>query len=191
MNWPLMDDKDLKARLQAIPAKVQTALAAACAQRVYKVWEDHWVGDYSAAVKNAVEFGWTYATAPSTGLPDTKSLLTELGALVEYLNDEGISILSNAATVSLRVVETVTTDNVASALALERALGSALFVAKLAGKLSGQGKDKSQQEELDWQDAALRIAESWQGPCQRTMFDSAAPVPPQWWVAYEAAGKYY
>jgi hypothetical protein len=191
MSWLLMDDKDLKAQLQAIPSKARTALAAACAERVYKVWEEHWVGDYSAAVKDAVAFGWDYATTASADLPGTAALLADLGPLVEHLNDEGIGILANAATVSLRVIESVIADNAASALALERALGSALFVAKLAGKLSGQGKDKAQQEELDWQDSALKVATSWQGPCDRKMFDGLGSTPPQWWLAYQAGGKYY
>jgi hypothetical protein len=59
-----MDDKDLKAQLQAIPAKVQTALVAACAERVHKVWEDHWVADYSTAPLQGQQFMTFYTNTP-------------------------------------------------------------------------------------------------------------------------------
>lgn len=191
MNWLEMEDKDLKATLQAISPKVQTALATACAERVYKIWEEHWVGDYSTSVKEAINLGWEYATNPAVNPDKQKNLLDDLLPLVDYLNEESLGILASAVTVSLRIVESIIDDKVASALALERGLGSALFVAKLAGKISKYGKDKAQQEELDWQEAALKAAKTWQGPCHRQMFDGLGTTPPQWWVAYQAGSNFY
>jgi hypothetical protein len=105
------------------------------------------------------------------------------------LNEEGIDILASTATASQRVLESITDDDKASALALERALGSALYVAILAGQSSGQGSKESEKEELDWQEAALEIAKSWQGPCQRQMFDGIGQKPPRWWTIYQAEAE--
>jgi hypothetical protein len=191
MNWLEMEDKYLKASLQSIYPNAQTALTAACAERVYMVWEDHWVGDYSTSVKDAVAFGWEYATNPATSIDKRQDIIDDLLPIVEYLNEEGITVLASSVNVSLRVMESVSDDNSASALALKRALGSTLHVAKLAGKISKYGKDKAQQEELAWQAAALEVAKTWQEPCHRQMFDGLGPTPSQWWLAYQAGSKYY
>src|SRR5512140_3859332 len=101
MNWLEMDDHDLKAALQAISPKLQTALATACAERVCGVWEEHWVGDYSPSVKEAVEFGWACATTHDAELTRREGLLNDLRPLVDHLNGEGLDILASAVTVSL------------------------------------------------------------------------------------------
>ncbi len=190
MTWLEMKDEDLKAMLRALSPKLQTALATACAERVYRVWEEHWVGDYSPSVKDTVELGWAYVTDTEVSRGKRKKLLADIRPLVAYLNEDGLTILASAVTVSLRVLESMTDDNQASALALQRALGSALYVAKLAGQISGQGAEESEKEEMDWQEAALARAKTWQQPCDRKMFDGLGETPPKWWVTYHAGKEH-
>ena len=83
MSWVTMDGKDLKAMLRAFPRKLQTALASACAERVYMVWEENWVGDYTPSVKEAVALGWEYATNPNADLSRREVLLTDLNELTD------------------------------------------------------------------------------------------------------------
>jgi hypothetical protein len=188
----LPDFDTLTTQLEALDSNVGTALAAACADRVYRVYEEYWFGDYTPAVKEAIEVGWTYACGASIDANHLTLITADLQETVEYLNEEGVTILASSATVSLRIIQSITSDTAGSALAVARALESALYVALLAGDLSGvdQGDKAAELEEVSWQAAALRIVEAWREPCRRDMFEGIGVSPPLWWTTYQSGSEH-
>ena len=185
-----------KARLRRLEPRLRTALAAACAERIVRIYEDHWVGTHAEAVAQAVDFGWLVATDAGAGV-DAQRRAVLLGAVREqfdYLSEEGISILATTVGVSLRVLESIDDDVEASVLAAARAFEHELYVAKLAERLSQRPAFRypklAEAEELEWHEAVLKRAEGWRGPCARDMFEGLGVVPPRWWEAYQAGSDH-
>src|SRR5215216_7182904 len=99
------DPNALKARLAPLPPLALIALAAACAERANPVYEKYWVGDHLAEVREAIDLAWEYCAGTTPDLARLKRLEEFVRDHVEFLNEEGITILASSVTVSLRVLE--------------------------------------------------------------------------------------
>jgi hypothetical protein len=167
-------------------------LAASCGERVIRVYNDFWVGDFFQFPQQAIDIGWGEACGNTQDRDFAESLRRELQELTQYYNEEGITILASSVTVTLRIIEgVVATDRRESALAAARACGSAIYVAELADSYIDPKcppeSGVARAEEESWvREAAARV-ESWTGPALRDMFADLGPLPPGWWSAYEAA----
>ncbi len=79
---------------------------------------------------------------------------------LDWLHEEGIGILASSVTVSLRVLETLSANKVDAVQGVVRAFGSSLHVVKIAAKLARVDKAAAQDDELDWQDEAIKLVSS-------------------------------
>lgn len=185
------DPEQLKVRLASLPPLALTAIACATAERVNPVYEKYWVGSHLVEVRQAIDLGWQVC-AGATPQPGLRERMAEfIEDLVEYLYEEGITILAEAAAVSLAVLETLQPDVEAKKEAAERALGSSLYVVQLAAHVSKAiSEDVASDEELTWQDLALNLVARTRGPWTREDFRSLGADPPAWWIAYDGASKH-
>jgi hypothetical protein len=187
------DSDEREERLQRLSPLARTAICAACSDRVIQIYKDHWIGDYWAEPAEALELAWSYAggaSVPGERLALLKDRLTDL---VKYLAEEGVNILTSSVQVPRRALESIDPDVEASALAVDRALDSALWCAQIAESIlhrSKAGPALAEAEEEAWQERAIDIAERSKGPLSRKDFEAAGPTPPDWWKAYQAGERH-
>lgn len=180
------DPARLKARLVPLPPVALTAIASATAERVYPVYQRFWVGDFVAEVRDAIDLGWTVCAGLNPQSGQHQRLAVAIEDHVDYLNEEDITILAQAAAASLRILETLDPAVDIARQGAHRALSGSIYVAQLAAKVSKAiSKEAATDEELRWQELALTFAAQGQGPWTPEAFRSLAPHPPAWWDAYE------
>ncbi|HYZ64269.1 MAG TPA: hypothetical protein VE650_17605 [Acetobacteraceae bacterium] len=187
MDW----FETLVARTSRIQRPARIALACRCAERVRPVYETLREDAAGPLFQDAVEAAWRLA---ETGQRDPRlaTLRQQLEALLNDYLDMGYSLLSDAVTVAFRAVQATNEEEQDSAIAVARALASALSVADGAeAAIIPPGTETSgafQKEEEAWQAAALDLCERWRGPASRTMFDPISPPGgPQWVKRFLAA----
>ncbi|GAB5542843.1 MAG: hypothetical protein SangKO_026030 [Sandaracinaceae bacterium] len=170
------------------------ALAAACGDRVVRVYEEFWVGSHTPRVSESIDLAWAAAcdseSPPADALADS---IEEVADFVAYYHEEGIGMLASVVTTSLRILQCIASENDEdAAIAACRACGSSLYVAIIADScIHGRRPDRprpgdAESEERSWQEAAIeRIREP--GAASRGMFDDLGPTPPVWWTRYQTA----
>lgn len=184
-----MDSFDaLVGRLAKIERGARIALACQSAVRVEPVYDACW-GHREPAYAAAVELAWRHVAGDD---PDPAASIDALTGRLDYYYDEDeepYALMAQVVTVALRAVEALDADAAASALAVARALYTAIDV---AGGAEAETRapwinepEEAEAEEQAWQEAAIRIAET--GPAARDMFD-ALPSSPQWLRARLAKG---
>jgi len=184
------------ARLRRLPPRLRTALAAACAERIVRIYQEHGVGRPAEEVAQAIEFGWLQATRADADVDIRRRAMLRAAVREQFdvLSEEGISILATTVGVALRVLESIDEDAEASVLAAARAFEHELYVAKLAERLSHRPSFRypklAEPEELEWHEDVLKRAEGWSGPCEREMFSGLGAAPPRWWEAYHAGAHH-
>lgn len=175
----------LVTRVARIERGVRIALATACAERCLPVYQALREDADEAAFTEALAVGQRVAETGERSPARELELERRLRTLVEDYLDMGYSVLSDAVTVVLRVVQSLDEDESASATAVARALASALSVADGAEAMmlppARETSGAFQAEEEAWQTAAMDLAEGWHGSVRRGMFASIPPTDgPAW-----------
>ena len=184
------DPDALELRLAQLSPLALTAVAAACAERVNPVYEKYWVGDHVREVREAIDYAWECCAGAAPDPVRAQHLEDFVRDQVEFLNEEGITILASSATVSLRVLETLN-PKADQKLGAQRACGSSLYVAQMAADLSGTvNEETAEDEEVTWQDRAINLVRTGQGPWTPQLFRELGPDPPNWWRAYDAGPEH-
>jgi hypothetical protein len=187
---PIREDQK---RLLGKHRLARIALLAACGERMFPIYESYWVGDYAPDVSRTVECGWTCACGGSVRPDDLRLAHGKITGLVDYYNEEDVSILACCTTLALRIVQCIdaaTDDD--SALAAARGCSEALFVARLADHAIHGAKAPgfpAEAEEREWQEKALLRSEAWQGLANRDMYRDLGALPPLWSPAYQKGRK--
>ena len=183
--------RDRQDRLLRATEHGRVALLAAIGERMFPIYEKHWVGDHAVEVSRTIEQGWRRATGLDVPAADLVASRTQLQALVEFYNEESIGILAQCTTLALRLVQCLEASTEEEAvLAAARGTGNHLSAATLADRAIHDAKAPgfpAEAEEQAWQARALERLETWRAPIERHMFSDLGPLPPAWWPAYEAA----
>jgi len=191
MSWI----QTLAQRVRNSSQHARVALVAECGERVRPVYEEYWVGTYSASVGRSVELGWTFACGGKIDAAETQACIAEVRDVVEFYNEEGISILAAVVTVALRVLESMSSDEDASCMAVARGLNSDLNAAQLAEAMANQATPKAARQEVAmaqeeaWQNRALDLIAGWKGVAKRDMFASLNDKPPPWLIDWKARSR--
>jgi len=184
------DPSALKVRLAPLPPLALIALTAACAERANPVYEKYWVGDHLREVREAIDVAWALLAGTTPDPARLKKLDSIVRDHVEFLNEEGITILASSATVSLRVLECIIAKE-DQKLSAKRAIGSTLYVAQLAAKFSKTMDEAiATDEEVTWHNRAIDLVEKGPGPWNSDSFRQLGDDPPKWWQAYEAGSQH-
>jgi len=184
------DPNALKLRLAALPPSALIALTVACAERVNPVYEKYWVGDHLREVRETIGVGWANCAGKAPDPAQLQRLEELVRDHVEFLNEEGITILASSVTVSLRLLESFHAQE-DQKLAARRAIGSSLYVAQLAASFSkALDEETATDEEVTWHNRAIDLVENGQGPWTADMFRQLADDPPKWWLAYDAGPQH-
>jgi hypothetical protein len=178
--------ESLKNRLQSTSRFAQIALAAECADRVYPIYEEYWIGSYYESVKQSIELARSLSLGDEIDEKVVQSSLTELQDLVEFYREEGIDILSATITVVLRVLQAINSSDDECLVAVTRCLISTLDTAQSAEAMANQSTPKNSRvkvaisQEKEWQDSALQIIDGWSGIANQNMFQTCGEKPPTW-----------
>jgi hypothetical protein len=185
------DPNALKTRLAPLQPLALVALTAACAERANPVYENYWVGDHLREVREAIDVAWTLCAGTAPDPIRLKKLVSFVRDHVEFLNEEGITILASSAAVSLRVLECMIAKE-DQKLSARRAVGSALYVAQLAAKFSKtMDEETATEEEVTWHNRAIDLVDKGVGPWDAEVFRRLGDDdPPKWWRAYEAGSQH-
>ena len=178
----------LARRVKTVSREVRVAMAAECASRVAPVYVEYPVGFSYPEVQRAVEIAWQFAAGRRYDDAEIQDCLAKVTKLVDYYCDDGLDLLAETTTVVLRALECVLGNDKESLRAAGRAMVSARAAAQAAEAMANDGqqstspKEAAIGEEQRWQDKAIAIARTWQGPVSPTMFDAAGAKPPEWFV---------
>ena len=146
----------------------------------------YWVGDHLHEVRAAIDVAWEYCAGATPDPARPQRLEGPVRDHVEFLNEEGITILASSVTVCLRVLESLS-DHADQKLSAKRACGSSLYVAQLAAKFSKtMDEETATDEEVTWQNRAIDLVQRGQVTFSGQMFRQLSDDPPKWWLAYEA-----
>ncbi|WP_394849804.1 hypothetical protein LZC95_20395 [Pendulispora brunnea] len=177
--------QSLPLQLKKIERLNRIALAAEEGARVYPVYEEYWVGDFYKDVARGIELGWAYACGEEVAAEEVKECQATLEDLNDYYSEKEISILQQAVSAVLFLLRSLTTDEESSIQAIEGAIWVGQGVAQAAEDMANEFEhspppEVAVDEEKAWQQRALNLAETWEGPPHRRMFEPLSPKPPTW-----------
>lgn len=186
--------KDLTEHVRGANRHARTALVAACGVRTLPIYEHFWSGTYYESVGRSVEIGWSFATGENVDPGEVRACLAELQDAVAFNYEEENTVLANAVTVSLRILQSLSMNDEESILAVARGLTTTADVAQAAETMANRGNPSGRKlgiaiaEEQAWRERAIAVAVGWQGVASRSMFDTIAAEPPMWFIDWLKRG---
>jgi hypothetical protein len=115
---------------------------AECADRVYPIYEEYWIGIYYESVRKSIELARSLSLGDKIDESVVPSSLTELQNFVEFYREEGIDILSTTVTVVPRVLQAISNSDDECLVAVTRCLISTLETAQSAEAMANQSTRK-------------------------------------------------
>ncbi len=178
----------LARKMKPVSRELRVALAAECASRVAPVYVEYPVGFSYSELERAVDIAWQFAAGTPYDDAEIQVCVANVTKLVEYYYDDGLDVLAETTTAVLRALECVLGNDKESLRAVGRGMVSARAAAQAAEAMANDGqhstftKEAALNEEARWQDKAIAIACTWQGPVSTTMFAAAGAKPPEWFT---------
>lgn len=168
-----------KRSLAAAGRFAQIALAAECAERIYPIYQAYWVGSYYESVKQSIELAWSYAMGNQIDEDQLQANLEELGDLVNYYYEEGISELAETVNSVFLLLQAVSGNEEETIVAVAQCLGAIQAAALYTEAMVNQRMPVKSDEEVAaayeeaWQESALKIIDGWSDYASKEMF---API---------------
>ncbi len=173
--------------LRSVDRLPRIALAAEIATRLYPIYEEYYVGDFSERVSRSIEIGWSYACGGTADPNEIRACREEVKDLIAfYRDDEDIELLRTLVVAVFCVLESLDADEEKSIAAVARAIWQSRDTAQYAEVMANQETptaaqtDIAKTEEKEWQAKALELVQNWKGAPRRDMFDTLGPKPPKW-----------
>ena len=168
-------------RLSRLPHNLQTAFAAACAERVLRIfWAYEETGSESPIPPAGVALAWQFAVEGNVTEPQAHLAGQSIGKVLPDLDvDDAYTAQKDAGRSALYAVESILDKSGFSAAKAATRATQAVegYEGYSEAGVVGAGEASEQQ----WQERALALVETWNGkPVNRAMFQILGDEPPVW-----------
>jgi hypothetical protein len=175
-----MEIDGLKRRLKNLPRRLRIAFTAFCVERVLPIFENVYYESEGEQPQAAVYLAWRYACGEDVSPGQVTAAEQEIGDLLKVMNESG-RVVDSAKQVCMAAIylldAIIDSSEDESANHAFRAVGFAHEAVRYFEDYAGPGG----KEELEVQEKALQLAESWgDKPIKGNMFRGLGPEPPTW-----------